>query len=66
MGLGYCIVSFAMLTGTPIDGALLGQGSVCSGPSRPVVFSAVVMVAGAGFTCIGRHFLVRVKGTQWT
>ncbi|KAH9913285.1 major facilitator superfamily domain-containing protein [Fomitopsis serialis] len=65
MGLGYCIVSFAMLTGTPIDGALLGQGSVLQWP-KPIVFSAVVMVAGAGFTCIGRHFLVRVKGSQWT
>ncbi|KZT71789.1 MFS general substrate transporter [Daedalea quercina L-15889] len=65
MGLGYFFVSFAMLTGTPIDGALLGQGSVLYWP-KPIVFSGVVMIVGTGFTCVGRHFLVRVKGTQWT
>ncbi|EPT04639.1 hypothetical protein FOMPIDRAFT_1021830 [Fomitopsis schrenkii] len=65
MGLGYCFIAFAMLTGTPIDGALLGHGSDLHWPS-PIVFSAVVMIAGSGFTCIGRHFLVKVKQTQWT
>lgn len=40
MGLGYCFIAFAMLTGTPIDGALLGHGSDLHWPS-PIVFSAV-------------------------
>lgn len=43
MGLGYFVVSFAMLTGTPIDGALLGNGTVLNWP-KPIVFSAVCIV----------------------
>ena len=40
MGLGYFFVAFAMLTGTPINGALLGHGSELHWPS-PIVFSSV-------------------------
>ncbi|TFY65284.1 hypothetical protein EVJ58_g2061 [Rhodofomes roseus] len=65
MGLGYCFTSLAMLTGSPIDGALLGHGTILHWP-KPIVFSAVVMILGSGVTCIGRHFLVEKKGTKWT
>ncbi|KZT67592.1 MFS general substrate transporter [Daedalea quercina L-15889] len=65
IGLGYFATSFAMLTGTPIDGALVGHGTVLHW-SKPIVFSAVVMIAGAGFLFIGRQVFVKVKGTQWT
>ncbi|KAH9921464.1 major facilitator superfamily domain-containing protein [Fomitopsis serialis] len=65
IGLGYFATSFAMLTGTPIDGALLGHGLILNW-SKPIVFSGVVIIAGAGFLAVGRHLFVRVKGTQWT
>lgn len=44
IGLGYFATSFAMLTGTPIDGALLGHALVLHW-TKPIVFSAVRSLA---------------------
>ena len=46
MGLGYFFIAFAMLTGTPINGALLGHGSDLHWPS-PIVFSSVSLARPA-------------------
>jgi len=60
IGFGYCFCSLAMLTGTPINGALLGPEDRWAGP---VVFSGVVMLAGAVFLAAARECVVRRKVT---
>lgn len=63
IGFGYCFVSFAMLTGTPIAGALLGSENRWD---RAIIFSGVVMLAGSALLGVARHMLVRRKGTWRT
>ncbi|KAH9922390.1 MFS general substrate transporter [Fomitopsis serialis] len=61
IGLGYWFCGFAMLTGSPISGALLGPQDDWT---KPIIFSGVVMLAGT--VCLGyaRVLAVRRKGTQ--
>lgn len=61
LGVAYFLTSFAMLTGTPIVGALVGTKVDWS---RGIVFSGVVILVGAGIVCIARHLFARRKGTQ--
>ncbi|PCH33722.1 MFS general substrate transporter [Wolfiporia cocos MD-104 SS10] len=61
MGLGYFVVSWAMLTGPPIDGALYDAGDVWY---KPIIFSGVVILIGTVFITIARHIYSGRKGTQ--
>ncbi|KAI0920152.1 hypothetical protein AcW1_001970 [Taiwanofungus camphoratus] len=61
IGFGYAFSSFAMLTGTPIDGALLGPDNHWH---KPIIFSGVVLLSGSAIMVLGRHILVKRKGTQ--
>ncbi|GJE91080.1 MFS general substrate transporter [Phanerochaete sordida] len=60
MGVVYFITSYAILTGTPIAGALLKNDDW----GRPIAFSGVVTLAGAGFLLISRHLYAKRRGTQ--
>ena len=60
IGMGYCISAFALLTGTPIDGALLGRDNVWY---KPIVFSGVVILAGCATQVVARALFARRKGT---
>lgn len=60
MGIGYFIASLALLTGTPIDGALFAQGEW----AKPTVFSAVVMLFGSVLLVVARQMVVMVKHSQ--
>ncbi|PCH39042.1 MFS general substrate transporter [Wolfiporia cocos MD-104 SS10] len=62
LGLGYFVMSFAILTGSPIDGALLGGERDWA---KPIAFSGVVMLAGSATMLVARHFLAKERGTQW-
>lgn len=61
LGLAYFTVSFAMLTGTPIVGALYDLHDAWF---RPIVFSGVVMIAGFVLVLSSRHVYSRRKSTQ--
>ncbi|EPS97880.1 hypothetical protein FOMPIDRAFT_1018031 [Fomitopsis schrenkii] len=61
LGLAFFSSSFALLTGTPIAGALYDSGGQWY---KPVVFSAVVMFAGAACVLFARHHVARAKGTR--
>ncbi|CCM04654.1 uncharacterized protein FIBRA_06838 [Fibroporia radiculosa] len=61
LGLMYFVSSFALLTGTPIVGALYDAGYRWF---RPIVFSGVVIIAGAFVASIGRHLTIRRKGSK--
>jgi len=52
--------SFALLTGTPIVGALY---DVDYHWFRPIIFSGVVIIAGSLVTAVSRQLLVRRKGS---
>ncbi|KZT05783.1 MFS general substrate transporter [Laetiporus sulphureus 93-53] len=61
LGAAYFMASFAFLTGTPINGALLGTDDRWY---RPTVFSGVVLVVGSVFTIIARFMYARRKGVH--
>ncbi|KZT66417.1 MFS general substrate transporter [Daedalea quercina L-15889] len=61
IGLGYFITSFAILTGTPISGALLGS---LDRWYKPTLFSGVVILAGTATAVVARAMMVKRKGTQ--
>ncbi|EPS93825.1 hypothetical protein FOMPIDRAFT_1033567 [Fomitopsis schrenkii] len=61
IGFGYCFSGFAMLTGSPISGALLGPENDWA---KPIIFSGVVTLAGAACMGISRTLVARRKGTQ--
>ncbi|KAF5381427.1 hypothetical protein D9757_009053 [Collybiopsis confluens] len=61
MGLLTFVSSFAMLTGSPISGALLAAPHYYW--FRPVVFSAVVVLFGSALIVISRGMQARKKGT---
>ncbi|KAH9918100.1 major facilitator superfamily domain-containing protein [Fomitopsis serialis] len=61
LGLGYFVTSFAMLTGTPIAGALFDEGGRWY---KPIVFNSVIMFAGASCLIVARSLVARAKGSQ--
>jgi len=61
LGLAYFVASFAFLTGTPISGALLGSGVHWY---KPIIFSAVVLLAGSGIVGVARMMYSSRRGTQ--
>ncbi|GBE86407.1 major facilitator superfamily domain-containing protein [Sparassis latifolia] len=61
IGIGYFIASLALLTGTPINGALLNPGNKWA---NPTVFSGVVMIVGSFLLLIARRGVVERKHTQ--
>lgn len=61
-GLGFFVLAFAMLTGTPIDGALLGDEYSWY---KALIFSGIVMVAGASLLFVVRQMLVKRRGTRF-
>ncbi|EPS94439.1 hypothetical protein FOMPIDRAFT_1134395 [Fomitopsis schrenkii] len=61
LGLCYCVAAFAFLIGAPIEGALLGPGYQWY---RPIIFSAVLLLAGCLFTTFSRAAFAKKKGTQ--
>jgi len=63
MGFLSFFVSFALLTGSPISGALLHSPEYFW--VRPVVFSAVVQLFGAFLIIVSRWMQVRRKGASW-
>ncbi|KZT66414.1 MFS general substrate transporter [Daedalea quercina L-15889] len=63
LGLSYCITSFTLLTGTPIDGALLGSAEHAQW-YRPTVFSGVTLTAGALSIFASALVLSKRRGTR--
>jgi len=61
MGLSYFLTSFALLTGTPISGALLGTDVHWF---RPIVFSGVTIAVGSAFLVLSRHLFAQRKHSQ--
>ncbi|KAH9949495.1 major facilitator superfamily domain-containing protein [Amylocystis lapponica] len=61
IGVSYFLTSFALLTGTPIDGALLGPELRWD---RPIIFSAVTYIAGAAVLTVARYWYTKRRGTQ--
>lgn len=61
LGLTYFVNSFAILTGTPIDGALYDTHHQWF---RPIVFSSVVMLAGSMTLIVSRLLYSSRKRTQ--
>ena len=59
MGLGFLIMSFAALTGTPITGALLDN----YGKAAPIVWSGTTVLVGSGLVFGARMFQAKDKGT---
>ncbi|ESK86380.1 MFS general substrate transporter [Moniliophthora roreri MCA 2997] len=62
IGLAYFITSAGLLTGTPIDGALLGHTFPWW---RPIVFSAVMILAGLVLIIASRCIYANRRGSQW-
>ncbi|KZT61353.1 MFS general substrate transporter [Calocera cornea HHB12733] len=64
MGLAFAFLGFSALIGTPIDGALLGNG-----PEyfwwKAVLFSAVTMLAGCATLGVSWVLQGTKKGTRW-
>ncbi|KAH7915578.1 MFS general substrate transporter [Hygrophoropsis aurantiaca] len=63
IGITSFIIGFALLTGTPIAGALVAYDGEYVW-YRPLVFATVVVLAGAAFLAASRHYLAQRKGTQ--
>ncbi|KAI0081372.1 MFS general substrate transporter [Panus rudis PR-1116 ss-1] len=61
MGVGFFIVGWAQLTGTPISGALLGDTYVWH---KAIIFSGVTMLVGTAFIIVSRQMLVKRRGSQ--
>jgi len=64
MGLAFALVGVAALIGTPIDGALVGNGPDYAW-SKAIIFSAVVMLAGCAFGAFGGYLLGKKRGKRW-
>jgi len=60
VGFAMTFVSFGALTGTPIDGALLGSTFVWR---KAIIFSAIALTVGFGFMTLTRQLLVKKKGS---
>ncbi|PCH34806.1 MFS general substrate transporter [Wolfiporia cocos MD-104 SS10] len=58
LGVIYFVTSFALLTGTPISGALLDVHNQWPGP---IIFNAVVLISGSVFMLISRQILAKRK-----
>ncbi|EJU01036.1 MFS general substrate transporter [Dacryopinax primogenitus] len=63
MGLALALVGIAALVGTPIDGALLGNGPEYSW-SRAIVFTSVMMIGGTCIMTVGAWLLAKKRG-KW-
>jgi len=62
MGLAFAVVSFAMLTGTPITGALLTTAD--NRWSHAIVFSGVTVAVGFALMLGSRHLFALQKNSQ--
>ncbi|KZP00836.1 MFS general substrate transporter [Calocera viscosa TUFC12733] len=64
MGVAFCVMGIAGLTGNPINGALLG-----SGPEyawwKAIVFSGISLVTGACLMTLTRRFLQEKRQKRW-
>ncbi|THU92260.1 MFS general substrate transporter [Dendrothele bispora CBS 962.96] len=60
-GIGYFLAGFGVLVGAPIDGELVGDTFTWH---KPIVFSAVTVLAGFLFLLVVRWMLAKRKGTQ--
>ncbi|KAJ4469976.1 major facilitator superfamily domain-containing protein [Lentinula edodes] len=63
IGLMTFVCSFGLLTGNPISGAILDPPRY--NWVKPVVFSAVTVLAGTLFLLLARQMQVKRKGTEW-
>ncbi|KAI0273311.1 major facilitator superfamily domain-containing protein [Gloeopeniophorella convolvens] len=63
IGVSMFVLSFSLLTGNPIAGSLLKPPSYEW--DRPIIFAAVMVLAGCVLLTISRHMVVKAKGTQW-
>jgi len=61
IGVGMFIISFALLTGYPITGALLRPPEYLW--SHAIIFSGVVIIAGAGCLTLARSLASQKRGT---
>ncbi|KAF8512199.1 MFS general substrate transporter [Gautieria morchelliformis] len=61
IGIATFVMAFALLTGTPIDGALLQPPAYSW--FRPIVFSGVVVLSGTGFLALSRFLVTKKRGT---
>ncbi|EJU01050.1 MFS general substrate transporter [Dacryopinax primogenitus] len=63
MGLSFFVYSLAVLTGSPIVGALIGYGPFTWW--KGIVFAGVCFGAGSGLMLVTRSMLQRKKGVKW-
>ncbi|KAF8076825.1 MFS general substrate transporter [Lyophyllum atratum] len=61
IGLSFASTALGALTGTPIDGALLGHTFPWF---KAVLFNALTIIAGAVLLTVSRHMIAKRKGTQ--
>ncbi|EIW75911.1 MFS general substrate transporter [Coniophora puteana RWD-64-598 SS2] len=64
IGFASFVIGFALLTGTPIAGALVQNGKTYVW-YRPLIFASVVVLVGAAFSIYSRHLLAKRKGTKY-
>jgi len=64
IGFASFVIGFALLTGTPIAGALV-QDDKKYVWYRPLIFASVVVLVGAAFSIYSRHLLAKRKGTKY-
>ncbi|KAL0565459.1 hypothetical protein V5O48_016566 [Marasmius crinis-equi] len=62
LGLGFFICSVAILTGTPVEGALLGHTFPWW---RPIVFAGVMILSGFALILVARASFARRMGSSW-
>ncbi|KAF9463208.1 major facilitator superfamily domain-containing protein [Collybia nuda] len=62
MGLAFTLVAIALLTGSPIEGALIKTGSTEYTWPKSVIFCGIMVLFGAILMVLSRHIFVRRKG----
>lgn len=63
-GFALALIGIAALVGTPIDGALVGNGPDYVW-SNAIIFSAIVMLVGCAFGLVAGKLLAKKRGKRW-
>ncbi|KZT61347.1 MFS general substrate transporter [Calocera cornea HHB12733] len=64
MGLAFCVMGIAGLTGNPINGALIGSGPVFSW-WKAITFSGIALFTGACLMTTTRYLLQQKRQKRW-
>ena len=63
IGVDFFFTSFANRTGTPISGALLGDGAQVTW-SKPIIFSGITILAGTAAMMVFQQLVAHRRGTE--